>query len=339
MQNLKIVPKRPRFLHRLLRNYLFLLSGRPVLRKGQIGLTYDCNCNCPHCSSAQMRDTGRDVLNTEEVKGVIDDFIRLGAITIMLTGGEPTLREDLEEIIAHVNPDQAVSCLLTNGRNLSISRLREFREAGLGQMAISIDSPDPESHDRNRGAPGLFQHALELLEHGRSIGVYVQISTIITRENIRNGEALGMEKLTEKMGIDLNLLFASPVGRWTEKEETMMMEEDFEWVKKNLLIAPHVRWEGYSSYMRTGCPAGREKIYVTAYGDVTPCDFIQISFGNIRSEPLKAIWQRMMRLEPFAKLQDKCICSLDREFIRDYIAPLSEFGKKPVPLDELSEKI
>jgi len=320
---------------RLLRNYFLILSGKPVLRKGQIGLTYDCNCHCPHCSSAQMRDAGREILSTEKVKRAIDDFIGLGAVTIMLTGGEPTLREDLEEIIAHINPDRAISCLLTNGRNLSPSRLSEFRRAGLGQMAISLDSPDPETHDRNRRAPGLFNHALRLLQYGQSIGIYAQVSMIVTRENIRNGEALRMVELTEKMKIDLNLLFASPVGRWTEKEETMLLEGDFQWVKENLLSAPHVRWEGYSSYLRTGCPAGREKIYVTAYGDVTPCDFIQISFGNIGEEPLADIWRRMMKVEEFAKLQDVCICSLDRDFIRNYIAPLSDFEKKPVRFDRL----
>ena len=339
LQNVKIIPKRPRFLLRLLRNYLFLLAGRPVLRKGQIGLTYDCNCHCPHCSAAQFLDPERITLNTDEIKKVVDNFIRLGAVTIMLTGGEPTLRSDLEEIIEYINPDQAISCLLTNGRNLTVSRLTDFRKAGLGQMAISLDSPDPETHDRNRGAPGLFKPALELLEYGQSIGIYVQTSMIITRENIRNGEALEMVELTKKMGVDLNLLFASPVGRWTGEEDKILSDRDFQWVKKRLLSARHVRWEGYSSYWGTYCPAGMEKVHVTAYGDVIPCDFIQISFGNVREEPLDKIWRRMMKVKPFRMRQDVCICSLDREFIRHYLKPLGAFKKKPVPYGDLSEKM
>lgn len=339
IQNLKVLPKRPRFLLRILYNYLKIMTDRPVLRKGQIGLIYACNCDCPHCSAAQLLTPSKQVLTTEEIKRLIDDFIELGAISIMLTGGEPTLRSDLEEIIDYINPNRAISCLLTNGRDLTFDQLFRYRKAGLGQMAISIDSPDPEEHDRNRGAPGLFSHALDLLRYADSIGIYSQASTIITRDNLHNGQVLRLVKLTAELGLDLNVLFASPVGRWTGETEQLLSGRDWDRIRKEILFHPHVRWEGYSSYLKKCCGAGREKIHVTAYGDVIPCDFIQISFGNIRDEPLKSIWQRMLKVEPFQKLQPVCICSLDRKFMNKYLLPLGEFDSKPVAWEKLKGRL
>lgn len=306
-----------------------------MLRKGQIGLTYSCNCDCPHCSAAQLLHPGEIPLNTGEIKKLIDSFIDIGTISIMLTGGEPTLREDLEEIIAYISPDKAISCLLTNGRDLTFDQILHYRRAGLGQMAISIDSPDPLRHDKNRGAPGLFQHAIELLRYAGSIGIYSQASTIITKENLRNNDAIRLVELTGELGLELNILFASPVGRWTGETDKLLSAEDWGRVQRDILSRSHVRWEGYSSYFKKCCAAGREKIHVTAYGDVIPCDFIQISFGNIREEPLDIIWRRMMEVKPFRELQPVCICSLDREFIKEYLFPLEEFKTKPVPWSQL----
>lgn len=335
IENLKILPRRPRFIARVVRNYLFLMTGKPVLRNGELALTYSCNCSCSHCSAAQLAYKNRIELETNEIKKIIDEFLNLGAIQIMFTGGEPTLRSDLKEIIRYIDPDKAIPCLLTNGRDVSSEILEEYHRAGLRHLGISLDSAAPSKHDQNRNAPGLFREVLTLIAHAQSIGLYVQILSIATRDNVRDGGLRKLVELARKLGVDINIIFASSVGAWRERQSLLLTDEDHRRVMGDLISLKHVRWEGDSGYLKSACPAGAEKMYVTAYGDVLPCDFIQISFGNVREEPLRDIWERMRRVKPFRERQKVCISSVDRDFIDKYLAPLNRYPGRPVPWNSL----
>ena len=132
-------------------------SGTPVPVVTNFAVTAKCPCRCWHCSFA-----GRSKLNDlslEEMQKSIKAVQDLGAGVIGLTGGEPLLRKDLEDIIASIG-EKSMPLLFTTGFELTPERVRRFKEAGLGIPVISLDHYTAEVHDQGRNRPGMFDTAL-----------------------------------------------------------------------------------------------------------------------------------------------------------------------------------
>ena len=135
-------------------------------------ITYNCQCNCAHCSAGRHFRKDRKELSTEEAKKLIDDAQKLGVSIIAFTGGEPLLREDLFELIAHVDQKKAMPVMFTNGQFLTEENVEKLAEAGLYSLFLSVDSPNPEVHNELRGMPNLLETALEGLKRVKSKGIF-----------------------------------------------------------------------------------------------------------------------------------------------------------------------
>jgi len=122
---------------------------------------------------AETRDCGgTDELTTDEVKGLLDEIAsRSNETMVVLTGGEPLLRRDLDELVGHGSKLGLSIVVGTNGVLLDEQRVTSLKEAGAMGMGISLDSLDPTSHDNFRGCPGSWEKTLAGMEACRKQGL------------------------------------------------------------------------------------------------------------------------------------------------------------------------
>jgi MoaA/NifB/PqqE/SkfB family radical SAM enzyme len=161
--------------------YAYLTAIRkPVLVHFEV--TLRCNARCGFCDYWKTDPGAR----ATELKSFADAARFFNPMMITYTGGEPTLRRDLEEIVAAVSNAVHVqySTLITHGGMLSLERAQSLWEAGIHQFNISLDFLD-ERHDRARGIPGLSSKIFDVIARMRSVGIdSIRFNTVIKQENL-----------------------------------------------------------------------------------------------------------------------------------------------------------
>lgn len=132
-------------------------------------LTARCNLACAHCYiSAGSWRSASDDLTTSECHRITDELLAVNpAPMLILSGGEPLLREDLEEIARHASQGGATVVVGTNGTRLTAPRIDSLKEAGVRGVAVSVDSLRPSYHDRFRRGAGSLEETLEAVERLR----------------------------------------------------------------------------------------------------------------------------------------------------------------------------
>jgi len=330
-KHLKYLAWWPGLAPRVVHNYATLLLRRqPRLRAVELAVTYDCNARCAHCSAARLADPRRRELTVGEVARIVAEGRALGLLNINFTGGEALLRDDLEAMIRACRPRSAVVSVATNGRLFTPARARSLKRAGARIVSISLDAVAPAVHDRFRGQPGLHAEALAAVATAQRLGIEPFLCATVTRQSLRAGEAEDLVDLADRLGVTITLQMACPVGRWQHAERQLLGPEERP-AYYALTRRPHVRWEGISNYLAEGCPAGIEKLAITPYGDVLPCVFGHVTYGDLRSEPLETIWRRVIGGPPFDRIHDRCLIGEDADFRRRFLEPLDDVAQLPLP--------
>jgi MoaA/NifB/PqqE/SkfB family radical SAM enzyme len=286
-----------------------------------MAVTYNCQCDCLHCSAVDYQERTRredSALGFDELKSVIDQTLDLGTTCVVFTGGEPLLYERIYDLIAAVDPHRSICTLFTNGEFLREHTVARLKQAGLYGVFVSFDASDPAEHDRHRGRPGLAEKARRGLSLCQEAGILTGLSTYATKENIRGGELDAMMDLARSLGVlEVFLFDVIPTGRLSDRHECLLSDED-----ARCLVDFRARYTAQPDYPRIihqtmfssiaypcvaeGCPAGIVQVHLRANGDVCPCDFTPYSFGNIRRQPLKEIWDSMSGHALFAEPSPRC---------------------------------
>jgi MoaA/NifB/PqqE/SkfB family radical SAM enzyme len=312
-------------------------------------VTYRCPFACNHCSARLFRDESRPELSTSEAKRIIDECLDMGVSVIAFTGGEPLVRSDIFELIRHVDKKKAVVYLFTNGLLLTDEVLEKLKASDIFSLFVSLDSPDPEEHDRLRGHPGLFQAALDGINRARAKGILVGISSYCGRSATARRDYLRMHELGRKLDVQLVAFFdLVPTGRLLHQtEEALTLDQHRELAEfttrsvREGALPPigSQSWqnslEGYLSGI--GCFAGYIQFYLSAYGDVMPCDFTPISVGNIRQESIRRIWDRLVR-HPAYRHRSQVWRMQDPRFRELFIDPIPQAVPLPFPLAKLPRR-
>jgi len=286
-----------------------------------MAVTYNCQCDCLHCSAADYQAETRrqnSALTFEELKSVIDQTLDLGTTCVVLTGGEPLLYEKIYDLIAAVDKHRSVCTIFTNGEFLLDHTVGKLKRAGVFGVFVSLDHADPELHDSHRQRPGLAEKAYRGLKLCQDAGILTGISTYATKEKIRNGELDAMMDLARSLGVlEVFLFDVIPTGRLSAQHECMLSDEDARHIvdfrakytqKPDYPRIIHQTMFSSIAYpcVAEGCPAGTVQVHLRANGDVCPCDFTPYSFGNIRKQPLKEIWESMSAHALFARPSARC---------------------------------
>ena len=322
------------------------MLGRSYPLAVTLAVTYRCQLNCPHCSAGRRPRKGSTELTTEEMKRVIDECIDIGLSNITFTGGEPLVREDIFDLIAYVDGEKAITSMFTNGLLLTDDVLDKLKSAGLYSLFVSLDSADSAEHDRLRGHPGSFQAAVDGIERALSKGMMACISSYSSRSNVEQHHYERIHKLGKELGVSMIILFdCVPTGTLLHDTSEMMTLEQKQVVGKynadafekgiNPMLASQAWQNSVVGYLSgIGCLAGHLQYYISAYGDVTPCDFSPICFGNVRQESIKSIWKKIIKHPAYNHISRRCRMQ-NPSFRQHYVDPIPDNAILPYPIEKL----
>ncbi len=279
-------------------------------------VTAACNLACEYCRASATASPDESELSTVEALAFIDQVVPLKPM-IILSGGEPLLRPDIFTLAEYATDRGVRVSLATNGTLLSLEMVERIKTAGIMRVSISLDGPDPETHDATRGS-GSFDLSMQGIENLRG-EVDFQINMTITKENLDQVSAT--MDLAERLGaVAFHLFFLVPTGRGSEDELVTPEEQDeiLRWVAKEcrkrslevkVTCAPQygrvirevLTESERKGMMGSACLAGTSFVFVSRTGDVCPCGYLPVVAGNIRMESFPEIWENSPVLQDLRK--------------------------------------
>ncbi|MFX1454963.1 MAG: radical SAM/SPASM domain-containing protein [Promethearchaeota archaeon] len=302
------------------------------------GITYECQCSCRHCCTGNyIKEKHRD-LTTDEIKDVLDQAAK--PLIVNFFGGEPTLRPDLMELIEYASEKSMYVFTDTNGLKVTKDYAQQLIDSGLELLYVSIDSPVPELHDEYRGVNGCFDKAVGAIKNALEVGLKCVISTYMTKESLANGDFEKVIQMSKDLGTHgVRYLLPTPAGRWLHETEVMLTPEEKGKVW-DLTDFPYVCRDFYfQTQFSSQCRGVADKayMYISPYGDVQPCCFMPLSFGNIREDPLKTVLDRMYQHPMYTHecMQHQCPM-IDHGFRELYIDTIPDDAKLPFRMDKNS---
>jgi len=314
---------------------------REKIMKGEsiaiVRLVYDyaCNFHCKHCSEATvLKKVGR-AFTVSDVKALSDQADRMGLAHFVLTGGEPLLFPEFDQIIEAIDPEKFYISSDTNGWFLDAEKAKHLKRIGVDKIQLSLDSLYPEEHDTFRGKKGAHDRCMRAIDAALDAGLNIIVQTVVSKQRIRSNEFLRFLELINSKGVAVFVTYAKPVGDWEGNFDVLVDREDMRYLEnleKQYQVFTHLT----PSYgMDLGCIAVKRMISITKYGDVMPCPYIYVSLGNFFEEPLQQIVERGLNIRFFGKYFNSCWIAENRKFIQDFIAR-KVYGKSlPVPYNEV----
>jgi MoaA/NifB/PqqE/SkfB family radical SAM enzyme len=298
------------------------------------GITYNCQLRCPHCCVGDNINTPQKELTTEEVKDVLDQSAK--AFVVNFFGGEPTMRPDIMELIKYASKKSVYVFCDTNGVKITKDYAKQLKNNGLELLYVSIDSPIPEKHDELRGMKGLFNIAVQGIKNALDIGLKSVLSTYVTKETLENGEFENVIKLARNLGATgVRYLLPTPAGRWLYNTEVKLNPQEQRKLRK-IAKFPYVCRDFYfQNQTSSQCRGLSDQVYfyISPYGDVQPCCFMPLTFGNIREESLKDILDKMWGHEMFTEKWVTAECPMmNKEFRTKYIDTIPKGAQHPYSL-------
>jgi MoaA/NifB/PqqE/SkfB family radical SAM enzyme len=279
--------------------------GALGLRLVEISLTDRCQCQCRHCfASTKQPLSEEDEFSLAEIAQLIDDIAEMGVTEVCLSGGEPLLRRDILDIVTCAHDRGLVVRLITNGIALSEDVVRELKQAGCSWCSVSIDSPKAEAHDDWRQYAGCFDKAVAGLRTLVKHKVPCSIITVARKDLIQSGELEEIVKMGQEMGVTIvRINFPVPIGRFQNQNDQVLSLPEREKVRR-LLRYGNVTMEAPTEGTR--CTAAITKVNILANGDVTPCVFVPLSYGNIRERAFSEIWKTMAEYNKHFTAKGQC---------------------------------
>ncbi len=270
-------------------------------------MTKACTFKCRHCY--QRHDRGQDVPEARllEIAAAVRDA---GTSMFDIEGGEPLLRPDrLLRLCASLG-DGVETWVNSTGDALQPDTPDALRRAGVYGVMVSLHAPDADAHDALTGVPGSFETACAMLRRCRATGLVTAANTVLSEEDLRRGRLDDLMTLTRTLGCDfVQLIHPKPAGLWLGRTEGMQTDPDLlAAIRQAHRTYNDARHRDYPALAAQafeespevlGCTAGAiDRFYVNAHGEVQPCEFLNISFGNAAEEPFAAIFARMRAAFP-----------------------------------------
>jgi MoaA/NifB/PqqE/SkfB family radical SAM enzyme len=306
----------------------------------QFQYNYRCNFRCHHCDITVLRDNKKikRSFTPTDVKELARQADEMGLGHIVITGGEPLVFKEFDEIVAAIDPAKFYITSDTNGWFLDLEKAKHLKAIGVDKIQLSLDSLNAAEHDEFRRVPGSHERCLRAIDAALDAGLNIIIQTVVTKERVRSQEFLDFLEFGKKKGIGIFVTYAKPVGEWAGNLDVMINKDDMEYVK-NLEKKYDVFTHLTPSYgMNLGCIAVKRMVSITQYGDVMPCPYIHTTLGNFFEEPLKDIIARGLKIKYFGNYMDTCLIAEDREFIDKYITKRIDGRILPVPYTEVFTK-
>ena len=299
-------------------------------------LTYRCPLQCPYCSNPIDYAHYKDELTTKEWFDVFDQARQMGAVQLGFSGGEPLVRQDLEELVAYAHQKGFYTNLITSGMGLTEARIASLKDAGLQHIQISFQASDPSVNNALAGSKHAFEQKYEMSRLVKQYDYPMVLNFVIHRQNIDQIDqiidlCLELEADTVELAICqfYGWAFANIEGLLPTKEQVVRAERITNEYRqkiaelgikcKLIFVVPD-----YYEERPKPCMDGWGKIFLTVAPDGTalPCHAarqLPMDFPNVRKTPLKDIWYDSDSFNHFRGdewMPDMCQNCPDKE--RDY---------------------
>jgi pyrroloquinoline quinone biosynthesis protein E len=276
-------------------------------------LTHRCPLHCPYCSNPMEMVRAQGEMGTEDWKRVFTQARELGVLQLGLSGGEPLVRKDLEELAIHARGLGVYTTLVTSGLGLTRVRAERLREAGLEHIQISIQDADPEIAEKIAGVSSVKQKqaAAAIV---KELGFAFSINVVLHRANLdRIGPIID---LAAELGADRLELANTQYYGWAIENRAMLMPtreqlaraqataEDAMRRYKGKMQILFVLPDYFEKYPKP-CYGGWGKLYlvVAPDGKVLPChgatQITTLTFDSARDRSLEWIWHESAAFKAF----------------------------------------
>ncbi len=268
-------------------------------------ITKKCNLKCITCYSSAGRAYEWE-LPSDAIKNIIDECCALKAKEIIISGGEPLLREDIKSILSYIKKKGLWVHLITNATLINEEKASMLKEVGVDFVQVSLDGSSAQVNDRIRGK-GAFDKTMKGVEHLKQAGLNFSLYPTLTKLNI--DDFMNMfdlfTKLTNRPSI--GCAYFAPVGRGVDNKEQLELPIE-EFSKLTYQVFEKVRKrEGKppfdfffemgrvppNKYRKTNCGLGSDVISIDADGSIYPCQWLhfpQFKAGNICEGSLRQIY-------------------------------------------------
>lgn len=274
-----------------------------------LALTYRCNNDCAHCYNARPRNYPE--LDTSSWKKIIDKIWGLRIPHLVFTGGEPTLRNDLVELVSYAQKKGMITGLNTNARRLADNKLLEaLVEAGLDHVQITVEAASPEIHNEMVRYSSAWTETIQGLRNAVNSRLYLMTNTTLLRNNAHTlPEILRFLHEENVPTIGLNALIYSGHGETVntgleerELPQLLKIAQDFTRESGQKLI-----WYTPTQYCHfdplmldlgvKGCTAAYYNMCIEPDGVVIPCQSYYEGLGNLLSDDWNKIWNHPLAID------------------------------------------
>ncbi|MBN1865819.1 heme b synthase [Candidatus Sumerlaeota bacterium] len=284
-------------------------------------VTRSCRLDCRHCRAAARFGPYENELSTEECFRVLDNVASFCKPIVILTGGEPMLREDIWDIARRGTELGLRMVMAPCGEMVTEEAARRMIDCGIRRISLSLDGATAETHDAFRRVEGSFDSVMQAARNARAAGLEFQINTTITRRNA--GELDAILRLAVEIGAAAYHPFLLvPTGRGRDLADEALSPEEYErvlnWIYEQResqsipfkpTCAPHYyrivrqreKAQGRSVTPRThgldamtkGCMGGQSFAFISHIGKVQICGFLEVECGDLRAAnyDFKTIWE------------------------------------------------
>ena len=309
-----------------------------------LSITSACLYNCNYCY--QKLDKGKDV----EIETLIRTVRKLqdrGIAFFNIEGGEPFLVYDRLKRLCSVIDARSEIWINSTGAGMTRERLVELKEMNVTAIMFSLHSHDADIFNQFMGNNSAWDAMEAGVRMCHDVGLAVAFNTCLMRDDFYNGTfEIIMETVRDFKACLIQIIKPKPAGGWLEKEDIKFIPEDLACIKAR--VNQYNLQEEFSGYPAIsaqiieedkavfGCTAGgTDRFYINAKGDLQPCEFLNISFGNIAVDIFEDIYQKMRSC--FAWGGERYLCeSCSKEIHKLYL----QNSLESLPLSpELSEKI
>jgi radical SAM protein with 4Fe4S-binding SPASM domain len=284
-------------------------SDRPMAPyRMDLALTYRCQNDCAHCYNIQGRRSGE--LSTQQWMQALDRLWQIGVPHIVFTGGEPTLRPDLPDLIAHAEQNGQIAGLNTNARRLKDAQfLQRLVDSGLDHIQITLESHLPEVHDAMVGRAGAWQDTVTGIRNALKSPLFVMTNTTMLQHNA--AELAGILTFLADLGVPtvgLNALIYSGRGASVgaglpESDLPALLDLARQLTNDH---GQQLIWYTPTQYCHfdpllldlgvKGCTAALYNMCIEPDGAVLPCQSYYQPLGNFLIDPWESIWRHELAI-------------------------------------------
>ncbi|WP_425104488.1 pyrroloquinoline quinone biosynthesis protein PqqE [Ancylobacter sp.] len=268
-------------------------------------LTHRCPLQCPYCSNPVELDRRNVELDTETWLRVFSEAAKLGVLQVHLSGGEPTARRDLEQMIRHCVEVGLYTNLITAGVGVTAERLQSISDAGIDHVQLSFQGATADMTDKVSNFRGAHERKLAVAHEVRRLGLPLTINSVVHRANIH--QIPDFIDLALSLGAKRIEIAHSQYYGWALRNRGALMPtrdqvfwaldvvEEARTRLKGTLTIDAVVPDYYARYPKPCMNGwGRQSLNVTPSGKVLPCHAAEtipsLDFWNVRDHSLSDVW-------------------------------------------------